>query len=187
LRERVGTMPDLLIRAAGHDDVDALVTLASDAFRATYGDGHNSWDIEDYVAGAFTAQTFAALLADPLSDLLVALDADGYAGYAHVVRSPAPPCVTGERPIELRRLYLRQDTIGRGYGAALMRRVYAVARDHGCATLWLGVYDQNHHARAFYARFGLVDVGRKDFWFGGQAYSDPVMAAAIAAPHGADS
>lgn len=84
--------------------------------------------------------------------------------------------------MELARLYLRQSVIGKGYGKALMQAVHAVARRARCQTVWLGVYDRNAHARNFYMRWGFVDVGTKDFLFGGKLYADPIMAAPVPPP-----
>lgn len=174
--------PPITIRPATLQDVEPLVELASNAFRDAYRLLDDPAELDAYVAEAFTPETFTAIVQDPASVLLVALAEDGsgqYVGYAHVAHSEPPPCVTGEAPVELARLYLRQGVVGKGYGAALMHAVHAVARKAGCKTIWLGVYDRNEVARTFYKRWGFVDVGTKDFMFGGVAYADPVMAAAV--------
>ncbi len=170
----------LTIRTATPNDITHLVELASNTFRETYRLLDDPADIEAYVAEAFTPQTFAAILQDPSSVLLVALCGEGQCvGYTHIAHTTAPPCVTGPAPVELARLYLRQSVIGKGYGAALMRAVHAAAQRAGCKTVWLGVYDRNEHARQFYMRWGFVDVGTKDFLFAGQIYADPIMAAPV--------
>lgn len=87
-----------------------------------------------------------------------------------------------EAPIELARLYLREEALGKGLGAAFMRAAHAEARRQGCQTLWLGVYDRNVRAREFYRRSGFADVGTKEFLFGGLSYADPVMAAPVRPP-----
>jgi GNAT superfamily N-acetyltransferase len=170
---------EAVIRLARHDDIERLVELASTTFRDTYRLIDDPDDIEDYVKTSFTPSVFASILDDPTSTLLV-VDAGGrLLGYSQVQRSAAPPCVTGPTPIELARLYLREEALGKGLGAALIRAAHAEARRHGCHTLWLGVYDRNERAREFYRRFGFTDVGTKEFLFGGRSYADPVMAAPV--------
>jgi diamine N-acetyltransferase len=171
---------DLVIRQAVLTDVGPLVELATNTFRDAYSFLDDPADIEAYVAGAFTPEAFASIVHDRTSVLLVALTGSGeYIGYTHIARSAPPSCVVGPAPIELARLYLRQGVVGRGYGAALMEAVHAVARQANCKTIWLGVYYRNEHARNFYKRWGFVDVGTKDFVFGGQIYADPVMSASV--------
>ena len=174
------TPPRLVIRRATPDDVPALAELAANAFRDTYRELDDAADIEDHVTTQLTPAVFARHLEDPASTLLVALDPD-YVGYAHVKLSDAPPCVSGPAPLELARLYLRQNSIGRGLGAALMRAVFDEARRLQRETIWLGVYERNLHAREFYRRWGFADVGTKEFLFGGRRYDDPVMAARVPA------
>lgn len=173
-------MPEhLIIRNATHEDIGSLVELAASAFRDTYLLLDDPVDIEEYVTAKFTPAIFASILQDDLSTLLVAVDSEQYVGYAHIILSAPPPCVTGPSPIELARLYLRQSVIGKGYGAALMRAVHRVAVQRRCLTIWLGVYGRNERARDFYRRWDFVDVGTKAFVFGGCSYDDPVMAASV--------
>lgn len=168
-----------MIRLAGSADIPALATLAADAFRDTYRDIDADDDIESYVAEHFNHAELARQLADPASTMLLAAAADRLLGYAQVRVVEAPACVTGPAPVELKRLYLCVAAKGQGLGARLMRAVQAEARRLERQTLWLGVYDRNVHAVAFYQRFGFVTVGSKAFEFGGEIYMDPVMAAPV--------
>jgi GNAT superfamily N-acetyltransferase len=166
-------------RPATADDIDDLIELAATTFHDTYCESDAAGEIVDYIATNFTRPKFAQILADPSMTLLVAESGKRLVGYLHIKDSPPPPCVTGPEPIELSRLYLRKDTIGTGLGADFMRAAFAEARRRGRATLWLVVYSGNEKAREFYRRWGLADVGFKDFQFGGKVYSDPVMAGPI--------
>ena len=59
--------------------------------------------------------------------------------------------------------------------AALMERVKAEARARGAKTLWLGVWERNDRARAFYAKCGFADAGEHIFLFGTDPQTDRVM------------
>ncbi|MEO8062034.1 MAG: GNAT family N-acetyltransferase [Pseudomonadota bacterium] len=169
------------IRPAKADEIDALIELAATTFHETYSGTDAVGEITDYVATHFTPRAFADILADSSMTLLVAESGKRLVGYLQLKVSAPPPCVSGPVPIELSRLYLRRDTIGTGLGADLMRATFAEARRRGRETLWLVVYSGNDKARDFYRRFGLVDVGLKDFKFGSKTYADPVMAAPVRA------
>ena len=84
--------------------------------------------------------------------------------------------MTGARPIELWRFYVNRQWHGRGTAQALMARVTAEAGDTGAQTLWLGVWERNPRARAFYATCGFIDVGEHVFLFGTDPQTDRVMA-----------
>ena len=86
-----------------------------------------------------------------------------------------PECVTGPEPIELWRFYVDREWHGRGIAQALMDRVKAAARERGAKTLWLGVWERNDRARAFYAKCGFADAGEHIFLFGTDPQTDRVM------------
>ena len=169
------------IRSATPDDIAELAAMAAQAFRDTYGDTDDPAEIEDYVTTQLTPAYFATHVASPESSVLLATCSGELLGYAVVTQSLPPECVRGESPVELARFYLHRDAKGKGHGAVLMRAVHAAARRFGATTIWLGVYDRNARAREFYRRWGFVDVGTKDFLFGGRIYADPVMCGPVPA------
>ena len=87
----------------------------------------------------------------------------------------APSCVAGPRPIELERIYVDQNAHGRGVGAALMRTCLDTARQADYGAVWLGVWDRNTRALAFYRKMGFLDVGEKTFTVGTDVQNDRVM------------
>jgi diamine N-acetyltransferase len=167
------------IRTATPEDASLLAAFAAQAFADTYRDLSDAQEIADYVAEHFRPEVIAAVIRDTSCTVLLAWLDDQLAGYAIVKAEPAPACVAGPAPIHLWRIYLGSAFIGRGLGAALMHEVHAVARQRGARTLWLGVYDRNVRAVAFYERFGFAQVGGQEFLFGGQIYIDPVYAAPV--------
>ena len=95
--------------------------------------------------------------------------------YAQLRAGHVPDCVTGPEPIELWRFYVDRAWHGRGIAQALMDRVKAAARERGAKTLWLGVWERNDRARAFYAKCGFADAGEHIFLFGTDPQTDRVM------------
>jgi GNAT superfamily N-acetyltransferase len=169
----------LLIRSATPEDAAALAAFAAQAFTDTYHDLDDAQEIADYVAEHFQTEVVARVVRDPACTTLLAWVGEQLAGYAILRDAPAPACVTGPAPLELWRLYLGQGFIGQGLGARLMAEVHAQARRCGAQTLWLGVYDRNVRAVAFYGRFGFAQVGDKEFLFGGRRYVDPIYAVTV--------
>lgn len=166
-------------RPASADDAAPLSAFAAQAFSDTYREISDAQEIADYVAEHFTPGVLAGVIADPHCCVLLASVAGQLAGYAIVKSEPAPACVTGPAPLKLWRLYLGAAYLGQGVGARLMQAVFDLARARGGRTLWLGVYDRNVRAIAFYERFGFAKAGDLEFLFGGQIYFDPVYAVAV--------
>ena len=61
----------------------------------------------------------------------------------------------------------------------LMDRVKGVARERSATTLWLGVWERNDRARAFYTKCGFTDAGEHIFLFGTDPQTDRVMVTSL--------
>jgi ribosomal protein S18 acetylase RimI-like enzyme len=78
--------------------------------------------------------------------------------------------------VELRRFYVDRSYQGRGVAQVLMRAAEDAARQLGGRTFWLGVWERNLRAIAFYAKCGFVDTGTQVFVLGSDVQTDRVMA-----------
>lgn len=152
-----------------------LADLARQTFYDTFAATNSADDMTLYLAKAFGIEQQTQELSNPgITTLLV--EEDGVAiAYAQINNDHVPECVTGPDPIELWRFYIRSDWHGRGVAQALMDRVKAEARQRGAKTLWLGVWERNDRARAFYKKCGFADAGQHIFLFGTDPQTDLVM------------
>ncbi len=169
------------IRRAAVEDAPALSQSGAATFRETFEQENAPEDMAAYLADAFTPEQQAAEIADPKGIVLLAEafgDAGGpeLVGYAHLVPGPVPEAVSGPDPLELKRFYVARAWHGRRVAQALMDAAIASARASGAQTLWLGVWERNPRAVAFYAKYGFVRVGEHTFRLGGDSQTDWVLA-----------
>jgi GNAT superfamily N-acetyltransferase len=169
----------LSLRYATAADNVLLAELGAQTFRDTFGPDNTLEDMRAYLAGAFGPEKQAAELADPATIFLIVENRYLAVGYARLKAGDCPACIAGSRPIEIVRLYSRQDWIGRGVGPALMEACLAEARKQSCDRIWLDVWERNTRARAFYARWGFVEVGTQAFQLGGDLQNDILMQRAV--------
>jgi GNAT superfamily N-acetyltransferase len=109
------------------------------------------------------------------------VEADGeLVAYAQLRRGPAPACVAGDAPIELWRFYVARGWHGRGIAPELMRRVLMEASRAGARTLWLGVWERNERAKAFYRKCDFLDAGTHTFMIGRDAQTDRILVRPLA-------
>ena len=170
------------IRPATLADVALLCQLGATTFRETYRSLSDHREVDEYADENFTAAKVEAWFRKPCARTLVA-SLDGVpVGYAHVRSAKVPACVTDRKAVELSRLYLLASAQGSGVGGALIAAAIDEVVALGGETVWLGAYDRNVKALAFYARRGFVRVGTHEFEFGGQVYADPVLTRRVTAP-----
>ena len=164
------------VRAAAVADAVPLSRLAASTFRETFERDNTPEDMERYLAESFSPRRQAAEIDDPMGVMLLAErvgeagDAE-LVGYAHLVSGGAPQAVTGPGPLELKRLYVARAWHGRRVAQALMDAALIAARGRGAQTMWLGVWERNARALAFYTRYGFTRVGEHTFMLGADAQS----------------
>jgi ribosomal protein S18 acetylase RimI-like enzyme len=165
----------LQIRAAQADDAETLAQLGADTFVQAFSAGNQPANLQGYVDQAFALDRIAEELADPLATFWLAQLNGQSAGYAKV-RGPSPKdCVSGTRQIELHRIYTLEFARGTGLGGALMHTCLEHAGNNAYTTLWLGVWEQNTNAIAFYKHRGFTTVGTQDFHLGDDLQTDLIM------------
>ncbi|HEX8030553.1 MAG TPA: GNAT family N-acetyltransferase [Vicinamibacterales bacterium] len=169
----------MTIRPATVGDAATLSELARRTFYDTFAPTNNAGDMSLYLAGAYGVDQQTRELNDrDITTLLVEEDGQAIA-YAQLRAGHVPDCVAGADPIELWRFYVVQGRHGRGIAQSLMERVRAEARAIGAKTLWLGVWERNDRARAFYVKSGFTVAGDHIFLFGTDPQTDLVMVAPL--------
>ena len=167
--------PTVLVRPASIADAEILAALGARTFAETFAEDNSAEDMDAYLKSAFSPARTAEELSDKASVFLIAEVEGEAAGYAKLHMGEPPSCVEGESAIELARLYVGQQWLGRGVGQALMQRCVDEARRAGAQVMWLGVWERNSRAQAFYLRWGFRRVGEQTFMLGSDAQTDWVM------------
>lgn len=162
-------------RRASSGDAAVLAQLGRETFLETFASENRPEDIEAYVSSAFGEMQQLRELEDPSSITLIG-ENDGIAvAYAMLRFGDAESCVIADRPIEIGRFYVRHTLHGRGIAQEMMRLVLDAARDAGATAVWLGVWERNHRAIAFYRKCGFRAVGSHPFLLGSDLQTDLVM------------
>ena len=165
-------------RIATPDDAQRLARAAAAFFVDTFAAANRPEDMDAYLASAFSENHQRAELSHMDSRVWLATIGDDIVGYAHVRRSAAPSTVSAARTraVEIARIYAGRRWHGHGLGGALLEACVNTAREWGGDVLWLGVWEKNSRAIAFYEKNGFQVVGEQPFLLGRDLQRDLVMA-----------
>lgn len=163
-------------RSATPLDAKALSALAERTFRDTFEGDNSPEDMALHCRDTYGEAIQREELRDPGRVTLVAEASGELIGYAQVRRGPAPVCVRGDAPGEIQRLYVARSWHGRGVAQALMSASLESLAGAGARTAWLGVWERNPRAIAFYRKFRFEEVGDHIFAVGRDPQRDIVMA-----------
>jgi ribosomal protein S18 acetylase RimI-like enzyme len=167
------------IRQATAVDNTLLAELGAETFYDSFAADNTLENVSAYLAASFSPEKQAAELADANSTFFIAEIEDEVCGYARLKFGEAPPQIMGQQPMEIARFYARKWWVGRGVGAQLMRSCLDKARNADCDVVWLGVWEKNPRAIAFYRKWGFVEVGAQTFQVGDDLQHDFIMARAV--------
>jgi len=171
-----------------------LAALGKRAFEQAFAARNTPENMAAYTSVAFTTEQFEKELRDENSVFYVARLNNHPVGYAKLRKNSFPdaaensipenaktlPQTTAPSPIaepciELQRIYVLQEAMGTGVGKQLMEQCLQTARQQGYRTIWLGVWQHNTQAIAFYRKWGFEIFSSHVFPLGDDPQLDWLM------------
>ena len=155
-------------------DAELFADLAIRIFHDTYAATNHPDDMSAYITNTYSPAHQLAEITSPDITTLLAVTPEPIA-FAQLRSSPTPACLTFPYPVELWRFYVDHAWHGQGIAGQLMRAVLEIAVDKGHQSVWLGVWERNPRAIAFYRKWGFVDVGTQAFQLGTDVQTDRIL------------
>jgi len=165
-------MEPILIREAGPADAEFVADMARRTFIDSFAEHNTAENMRIFLEEQFPKERQMAEIGAAGRHFLLAY-ADGEpAGYVSLRVGDPPGELQGEKAIEIVQLYSEKKMIGKGIGPVLMQAALDLAREKGFDWVWLGVWEHNHRAKAFYQKWGFERFGEHIFFVGLDAQTD---------------
>lgn len=169
------------LRDAGDDDAVRLAEFGASTFYESFAADNTPEDMRRHLESAFSPQKQLQEIRSPGIDTLIVADESGHwAGFAQLRAGKVSEGVPRQGSIELWRFYVDKAWHGQGIAAQLMEGAKQRARRRGASSLWLGVWERNARAQAFYRKHGFDPVGRQVFVVGSDPQTDDVLLCRLA-------
>lgn len=161
------------IRKANIADINSLCEIGAKTFIETYEKENTPENLQKYLDEKFNEKQISDELSTPQTIFLLVELADEVIGYAkmriNLVENPNP------KALEIERIYIAKQYHGQKFGALLMQGCIDNATDNNYESLWLGVWEHNPKAIAFYQKWGFEVFGTHIFQLGDDAQTDFLM------------
>ena len=97
------------------------------------------------------------------------------AGYLKVNINDAHSEEMGGESLEIERIYIKNKFQKHGFGKYLLNKAVEIAMECKKKRIWLGVWEKNENAIAFYKKMGFVQTGAHAFYMGDEEQIDLIM------------
>ena len=166
---------DYYIRHADSKDAKLIADLSHQTFYEAFAAQNTKENMEKFLNQQFTKGKLILEVGAPGNDFLLAYDGQKVAGYAKIREQTAPKSLGITNAIEIARLYVIEEMIGKGLGKLLMQTIIDIARQKDIPVVWLAVWEKNQRAIDFYKKWGFEKFDDTLFVLGDDIQQDWLM------------
>jgi ribosomal protein S18 acetylase RimI-like enzyme len=168
-------MAEFEIRIATEKDAELVADLSHRTFYETFGAVNTKENMDKFLNEQFTREKLVAEVSEPGNIFLLAFDGQFPVGYVRLREGEKHAAFGNNDSLEIARIYVVNTCIGAGVGKELMRKCIFMAKEMKKDIIWLGVWEKNSRAIAFYIRWGFEKFGEHDFILGNEVQKDWLM------------
>lgn len=164
----------LHVKKASLNDASLLADIGSTTFYDTFHSFHTKEDMEEYLQTAYSLSTIQKYLQDPTIYYAIAYHQETPVGYLKLKFASTHSLLKGKQ-VELEKIYVVHAEFGKGAGKLLIDHALELALENKCDTMFLGVWEENHRAVAFYKKYGFEVFTTRTFQLGQNLCDDFLM------------
>lgn len=163
------------IREAGREDAALVARLSRETFAETFAAVNEARHFDQFMREQFSPELLEAEVGAAGNTFFLAFEGEVPAGYLKMREDGDKPAFAGKKAIEIARIYVKKSMIGKGIGALLMQKAIDFALLQEKELVWLGVWEKNETAIAFYRKWGFLPFDTHVFMMGNDPQTDWLM------------
>jgi ribosomal protein S18 acetylase RimI-like enzyme len=152
-----------------------LAALSKKTFKEAFESKNNPDDFKAYLNAAFSEDTLIKELQDYNSSFFLVYRDSNLAGYFKLNQNGSQSDIRDNSALEIERIYVLEEFQGQGIGAWMLEQVISMATEKNKDYVWLGVWERNTKAIAFYERLGFHKFGSHPYYIGKDEQTDWLM------------
>lgn len=157
------------------EDSHILKEISSETFYETFNQQNSPENMNAYLEKAFNIRQLEKELSDISSQFYFVYVHTEVAGYLKLNTDDSQSEKMGDESLEIERIYIRKKFQKQGLGKSLLNKARDVAIESNKKKIWLGVWEKNENAIAFYNKMGFVQTGTHSFYMGDEEQIDYLM------------
>jgi len=157
------------------EDLRKLQEISYETFNETFKHQNSPENMISYLGRAFNLKQLEKELSNFSSQFFFVYFNNEVAGYLKVNTNDAQSEEMGNESLEIERIYIKNKFQKHGLGKYLLNKAMEIAMERNKEKIWLGVWDKNENAIAFYKKMGFVQTGAHSFYMGDEEQMDFIM------------
>ncbi|KMY54166.1 GNAT family acetyltransferase [Bacillus sp. FJAT-27231] len=163
------------IKKCTGEDLYELQEISYETFNETFKHQNSPENMNAYLERAFNLTQLKKELSTISSQFFFVYSDNEVAGYLKVNINDAQSEEMGDESLEIERIYIKNKFQKHGLGKFLLNKAMEMAREYNKKKIWLGVWEKNENAIAFYEKMGFVQTGAHSFYMGDEEQIDFIM------------
>lgn len=163
------------IRKCTLEDLALLQDISVGTFHETFKDQNSPESMKAYLDRAFNLNQLEKEMRNSSSEFYFVYYNGEIAGYLKVNTDDAQTEMVGHDSLEIERIYVKGRYQKHGLGKLLLNKAMDIALARNKRNVWLGVWERNENAIAFYKKMGFVQTGSHSFYMGDEEQRDYIM------------
>ena len=163
------------IKKCTFEDLRELQEISHETFNETFKHQNSPGNMNSYLERAFNLEQLKKELSNPSSQFFFVYFNHDVAGYLKVNIDNAQSEEMVDESLEIERIYIRKKFQKHGLGKCLLNKAIEIAIECKKDKIWLGVWEKNENAIAFYKKKGFVQNGSHAFYMGDEEQVDFIM------------
>lgn len=166
---------EIYITSVEEKDLDALRAISIQTFTETFSEHNTEEDMQKYVAENLSPEKLHKEFNAKGALFYFMYHGSELAGYMKLNDAPAQTMTGKPGTLEIERIYVLKAFHGKQLGTLLLNYAIDRTKEKHHSAIWLGVWERNAKAIAFYERNGFVKTGSHDFVLGDDVQTDYIM------------
>ena len=168
-------MDNISILRVSVNDVERLQAIGRITFSQTFSAHNSPEDMADYLNKSYSIDKLVDEIENPNAEFYFAQDGETVIGYLKINTGDAQTEKNDLNAFEIERIYVDEAYLGKKIGQLLFNKAIDLAKEKKATYVWLGVWEENHRALAFYNKNGFVPFDKHIFKLGNDEQTDIMM------------
>ncbi len=163
------------LRKCTREDLQILQEISIETFNDTFKNKNSPENMTAYLERAFNLKQLETELSNLSSEFFFIYFDEALAGYLKVNMNDAQSETKGNESLEIERIYIKNLFQRHGLGKHLLNKAMEIAVERNKRKIWLGVWERNENAIAFYNKMGFIQTGTHSFYMGNEEQIDFIL------------